>query len=172
MTLRSVPACFAMTLMGFARTIASMSVPCCLVTLVACSTSEETPTVAGKSPPLAADISTAIVCDYAARCGEVSVSCADCAGSDCGGCQAEHLLVTYDACADEVGEQLGEGFACAELSDEDERLIVACLAARPSLACVSADEAEAWANGGDGPDPRKLSPACQRLEDLRWGCGG
>jgi hypothetical protein len=140
--------------------------------LAACPAEGEPPSVLGQAPAQQAEISTEVACEYAARCGEISVACPDCADPEgCGGCVAEHYEIDLDQCEAQLGEQLRDGFACADLTADDEAAIDECLASLPDQACVDLAEVEDWANGGTAPsDPRDLSDACERLEALRWAC--
>jgi len=139
--------------------------------LSACPAESDPPSVAGQPPQKAAEVSSEVACEYVARCGEVGVTCADCATPDgCGGCWAEVYEVDYDACIDELQPQLTEGFGCTDLTAEDEALIDACLAALPDRGCVDPATVEAWANGGSPQEDPRMPDACRRLESLRYAC--
>jgi hypothetical protein len=127
------------------------------------------PTVAGKSPEAAAEVSTDVACEYLERCGQISVVCADCDNGDCGGCSVEREEVEYAQCADELKPSLVAGFGCAALTPEQEMLVDTCLRALSDLSCVSVEQVEAWANGGGGDDPRDIPEPCDVLEDI-LGC--
>ena len=128
------------------------------------------PTVVGKSAEAAADIATDAVCEYADRCGTITVTCADCAqGQDCPGCFAELVEVEYDACTMDVGEDFANGFACEGITDEEAARVDACLQELAARECPTVEEAEAWADGGPGEDPRQPE-VCDTLEDIRWRC--
>lgn len=128
------------------------------------------PSVAGQSAEEAAEISTDVACDYAARCGHYSVSCSDCVGDGCVGCFVEHTEVEYGACTAELGPDFETGFACEELTPEEEALVDECLHSVVDAPCVSQEEVEAWVNGGGGEDPRTISDACDLLEEIRYRC--
>ncbi len=150
-----------------------LGLSCCWALIVGCAEngSEPPESVVGKSAAQASEIATEVVCEYAARCGEISISCADCADSEgCGGCFAEHHEVEYGECEARLSEQLRTGFGCEPVDPADERLVDECLAALPSSSCADVEDAEAWANGGAGDDPRDLPEACDALEDIRYRC--
>jgi hypothetical protein len=129
------------------------------------------PSVAGEPAEQAAEIATRAVCDYAERCGDISITCADCGGGpDCVGCFAEHYDVEYAACTAEIGPDLATGFACEAVTPEEAALVDECLQALADLECPSIEEAEAWANGGDGENPTAPPEPCRTLEDIRYRC--
>lgn len=128
------------------------------------------PSVVGKSAEAAAEIATEAVCEHVDRCGLITITCADCAADEeCGGCSAELEEIAYDACAMELGEQLADGFACETITDEEAAQVDACLRALAQGECPTVEQAEAWARGGPGEDPRQPA-ACETLEDIRWRC--
>lgn len=152
------------------RTAVSLSA--LLVFLGACDegTQSDPPSVMGAPPEQAAQTATDVVCEYADRCGQITIACPDCAeGQECS-CSAEHYEVSFDTCVDDIAPDLETGFACEELTAEEEATVDTCLAALQTEACVTVEQAEAWANGGGGDDPRTVVPECQLLEDIRYRC--
>lgn len=145
----------------------------CLST-VACAAKEDDgpPSVEGKSAEEAAEVATQEVCEFADRCGRISIACADCAGEgECGGCFAEHFAIAYDECTMEVSIDFANGFACDEemVTAEELALVDECLQALETFACPTIEAAEAWADGGPGEDPR-APKACEVLEDIQYRC--
>ena len=108
----------------------------------------------------AAAIATEVACEYVDRCGEVSITCADCDGDDCGGCEVEIVAVTYDQCTETVEPQLIAGFACMTLTADEEAAVDACLQALGDWACPDVDT----------DDPAALPDGCDVLQDLRYRC--
>lgn len=127
--------------------------------------------IAGKTAEQAADIATTEVCEFVDRCGKISIVCADCGvDEECGGCVADLREVDYQTCAAEVGEDFSVGFACETITRDEEALVDECLRALFDLECPTVEEAEAWANGGEGDNPADGPEACDTLEDIRYRC--
>jgi hypothetical protein len=139
----------------------------------ACEKVESHPlTVADKSAEEAADLTTDLACDYAARCGMIEVSCADCAsGEDCGGCYVEQTELTVEDCEAEISSDVLAGFSCQPLTEDEEARVDECLAVLNSAECPSVEEVDDWANGGGGEDPRpEALAACDVLEEIMSRC--
>lgn len=139
---------------------------------VACEPVESPPpSIENMSVEDAAELTTEIACDYVDRCGLIEVSCADCAeGQDCGGCFVERREVDVDTCAADLRPDLEAGFGCETLTPEEEALVDECLSLLPTAECTSIEEVEAWANGGEGSDPREGLSACDQVEEIRYRC--
>lgn len=141
-----------------------------LLLLPACDKGSEPSSVMGAPPQEAAQIATDVVCEYVERCGRISVACPDCDEGQSCSCTADLHEVSFELCTDELGPELETGFGCEPLTPEEETAIDTCLAALPEHACVTEEQAEAWANGGGGNDPRLIVPECEVLEDIRYRC--
>jgi hypothetical protein len=143
------------------------------VSLLACSAKEgdgSPPSVERKPADQAAEIATETVCEYAERCGMISITCADCsAGPGCPGCYAEHYDVAYGECTAQLGEDFATGFACEPITAEEAARVDECLQVLFDGACPTVEEAEAWANGGPGENPTRPE-VCDTLEDIRYRC--
>jgi len=132
---------------------------------------EDPPSVASKSADEQAEIAVDVACEYTARCGIVSVACADCDGDDCGGCIVEVETITYDDCVQEIGSEYEERFACEALTASQAANVDECLAALVDLPCPDPAELEAWANGElDGDRPGALPSACDATEEIGQSC--
>jgi hypothetical protein len=143
----------------------------CLLPL-ACDRADSPPTIADRTPEQAAEVVTEVACEYVERCGELSITCADCEGDGaaCGGCTVEVVPVEHDACVDHLTEDFVAGFGCVALTDEEQAAADACLGTLGDWACPDPELAEAWANGGGGPDPTARPAGCDVLEDIRYRC--
>jgi hypothetical protein len=148
------------------------ALPTLLLSTLACGAQVvDAPSIRDQPPDRAAEIVTEIGCGYAERCGEVSITCADCEGEgDCGGCSAEIHPVDYDECAGVLGPELVDGFSCMSLTNEEEAAADACLAALVDWDCPDAARVEQWANGGGGQDPAARPEGCDVLEEVRFRC--
>lgn len=135
--------------------------PLVLVFSLACAAQAgDPPSIVGVSDDRAAAIATEVACEYIDRCGEVSITCADCDTSGDCGCDVEITEVTYDQCSDVALPQLSVGFACMTLTADEQAAVDACLQGLGEWACPDVD----------AEDPAALPDGCDVLQDIRYRC--
>lgn len=129
--------------------------------------------IRGDSPEEAADEVVEAVCDWTARCGEPSVECGGSTGGDIR-CTATIEDVTFAECYDDLHPGALADFRCAELTEEQARIVNECINAITSQRCVSMAELEEYAAaleaGEEPPSPLAMPPECGALRELFRDC--
>ncbi|MEO5768446.1 MAG: hypothetical protein ABIS92_08850 [Polyangia bacterium] len=133
--------------------------------------------ISGRSPGVAATLSAEAICQTAAKCGAVRVSCSG-SGSTTGGadpttCTGSIDPVSYDECYADAKPDLEKDLGCRAFTPDEEAIIEDCINALASASCATQAEADEDARRAQmGLAGTSRQPAsCAQLNEVFRLCG-